>query len=53
MDGHVLTHKEGTGPQVQKIIVGVKEYLGSQIQMEFELPDSTDVADACGLIAHK
>ena len=34
-------------------MLGVPEYLGVQIQMQFDLPDSTEVADACGVILHK
>jgi hypothetical protein len=48
-----MPHNEGTNPQVQKIILGVSEYLAAQIQMEFDFPDSTAVADACGVIEHK
>ena len=51
--GHVLRHKEGTNAQVRRIMLGVPEYLGGQIQMQFDLPDSTEVADACGVILHK
>jgi len=51
--GHTLPHKEGSGPQVNKIIIGVPEYLAAQIQMQFDLPDSTEVAEACGIITHK
>lgn len=51
--GHLLGHKEGTGPQVRRIMLGVPEYLAIQIQMQFDLPDSTEVADACGVILHK
>ena len=52
--GHFMPHKESTdNPQVRKIILGVSEYLAAQIQMEFNLPDSTEVADACGVIEHK
>ena len=51
--GHILRHKEGTNAQVRRIMLGVPEYLGGQIQMQFDLPDSTEVADACGVILHK
>lgn len=51
--GHVGWHAEGKGDQVHRLLVGVPEYLGAQIQMQFDLPDSTEVADACGIIAHK
>lgn len=51
--GHILLHREGTSAQVRRIMLGVPEYLGVQIQMQFDLPDSTEVADACGVILHK
>ena len=51
--GHILPHKEGSGPQVNKLIIGVPEYLAAQIQMQFDFPDSTEVAEACGIITHK
>ena len=51
--GHALPHKEGTNPQVRRVILGVPEYLAAQIQMQFDFPDSTEVAEACGVIAHK
>jgi hypothetical protein len=51
--GHKLPHKEGSGPQISKVIMGVPEYLAAQIQMQFDFPDSTEVAEACGIITHK
>jgi hypothetical protein len=51
--GHMLPHKDGTNPQVRRIILGVPEYLGAQVQMQFDLPDSTQFAEACGVIVHK
>ena len=51
--GHVLRHKEGTNAQIQRIMLGVPEYLAAQIQMQFDFPDSTEVAEACGIITHK
>jgi hypothetical protein len=51
--GHELPHKEGSGPQVNKVIIGVPQYLASQVQMQFDFPDSTEVAEACGIITHK
>jgi hypothetical protein len=50
--GSSVLHKEGTNLQVKKIILGVPEYLGGEIMMQFDLPDSAEVADACGVIAH-
>jgi len=51
--GHMLTHKEGTGDQVHKLVVSVPEFLGGDVVMQFDLPDLTAVADSCGLIVHK
>lgn len=50
---HHLYHKENTNPQVRKVVLGVNEYLGGEIVMQFDFPDSTEVADACGVIWHK
>lgn len=47
---HHLYHKENTNPQVRKVVLGVNEYLGGEIVMQFDFPDSTEVADACGVI---
>lgn len=46
--GHIIPHKPGTGRQVHKLVIGVQEHLGGQIVMEFDLPDSREVAAACG-----
>lgn len=51
--GHMLPHKENTNPQVRKVVIGVPEYLGGEVVMQFDLPDSTDVAETCGVIWHK
>jgi hypothetical protein len=51
--GHMLLHKESSGPQVRKVVIGLPEYLGNEVVAEFDLPDSTDVADACGAVWHK
>jgi hypothetical protein len=51
--GHTLPHKENTGPQVHKVVVGVPQYLGSEVVMQFDMPDATDVAETCGVILHK
>jgi hypothetical protein len=51
--GHLLPHKENTTPQVHKILIGVPEYLGSEVVMQFDMPDATDVAETCGVIWHK
>jgi hypothetical protein len=51
--GHFMAHKENTNPPVRKIIIGVPEYLGAQIQVEFEMPEPTVVAEVCGVVLHK
>ena len=51
--GHAMYHKENTNPQVRKVVIGVSEYLGGEIVMQFDMPDATDVAEACGIILHK
>jgi hypothetical protein len=51
--GHAMYHKENTSPQVRKVVLGVPEYLGGEIVMQFDLPDSAEVAEACGIIMHK
>jgi hypothetical protein len=50
---HEMYHKEDTNPQVQKVLIDVPEYLGGEVVMQFDLPDSTAVADTCGIIWHK
>lgn len=51
--GHFMPHKEGTGPQVKKFVIELPQYLGSDVVLQFNLPESTDVAEACGAIWHK
>ena len=51
--GHLLPHKESTGGAIRKVILGVPEYLGGEIEAAFEMPEPGDVADVCGVIAHK
>lgn len=51
--GHLLPHKENTSPQVHKVVIGVPQYLGSEVVMQFDMPDATDVAETCGVIWHK
>jgi len=51
--GRPTLRKQETNPQVRKIVIGVDEFLGSEIVMQFDLPDATEVAEACGIIGHK
>jgi hypothetical protein len=50
---HFMPHKENTSPPVRKVIIGFDEYLGGEVVMQFEMPDPTEIADACGVIWHK
>lgn len=51
--GHHMYHNENTNPQVRKVVIGVPEFLGGEVVMQFDMPDATEVADACGIIWHK
>jgi hypothetical protein len=51
--GHFTRHKEGTNDPTKKVVIGVNEYMGAEVVMQFDLPDPTEVADACGLLVRK
>jgi hypothetical protein len=51
--GHILPHKEGTSAPVRKLVIAVDQFLAGEIAMQFDMPDPTSIADACGVIAHK
>jgi hypothetical protein len=51
--GHHLPHKENTGSQIRKVVIGVSEYLGGEVVLQFDMPDASDVAETCGIIWHK
>jgi hypothetical protein len=51
--GHMLPHKEGTSDPVHKVVIAVDEYLAGQVVAQFDMPDPTQVAEACGAIFHK
>ena len=51
--GHFMKHKEGTNDPTKKLVMGVNEYLGAEIVMQFDLPDPAEMADACGLLIRK
>ena len=50
--GHLLRHKENKGQQVRKVVLGVPEFLGGEVVMQFDMPEAAEVADACGVIWH-
>ena len=43
--GHFMPHKDGTGQQVKKFVIELPQYLGSDVVLQFNFPDSTDVRD--------
>lgn len=51
--GHFMPHKEGTNPPVKKVVLGVDEFLGGEVVMQFDMPDPAEVADACAALWHK
>ncbi|MGC2695888.1 MAG: hypothetical protein WA738_08855 [Candidatus Angelobacter sp.] len=51
--GHEVSHKEDSSPQVRKVILNIPEYVGGNIVIQFDLPDVTEVAKACGVTYHK
>jgi hypothetical protein len=51
--GHFLPHKEGTNDPIRKLVLGVDEYLGAEVVIQFDFPDPTEMTDACGLLIHK
>lgn len=52
--GHELPHKENTSSPVKKVVLGVPEFLGGEVVIQFDMPDDpTEVADTCGEIRHK
>jgi len=51
--GHFMPHKNNTNPPVRKVVIGMPEYLGAQIQVEFEMPEPGVVGEVCGVVLHK
>lgn len=51
--GHLLPHKSHTNLPVKKVIVGLDQFLGGEVEMEFDMPDPSKVGDACGVIWHR
>jgi hypothetical protein len=47
------SHKEGTSDPVHKVVIAADEYLATQVVAQFDMPDPTPVAEACGVILHK
>lgn len=51
--GHVVPHKENTTAPIRKVVLAMDEYLAAEIVMQFDMPDASEIGDACGAIAHK
>jgi len=51
--GHFMPRKEDTNEQVHKVIIGIDEALAGEVQIQFDMPDATAVAEACGVVMHK
>ena len=51
--GHALRHKENTSPQTRTVILGLNEAFAQEVQIQFDMPDVTEVAETCGAVLHK
>jgi hypothetical protein len=51
--GHFLPHKEGSGDPVHKVVLAINEAMGSEIVIQFNMPDPSAIAEDCGVITHK
>jgi len=49
---HKAYRKDRISVPARKAVIQVSEYLGGNITMEFDYPDPTEVADACGLFQY-
>jgi hypothetical protein len=50
---HILPHKENSNAPTRKLVIAVDENGAGKVVMQFDLPDPTELADACGQIIHK
>ena len=48
--GHVIPHHRRGDLDLGKIIIGVNEFQGREVVMEFDLPESDDLAESCGTV---
>jgi hypothetical protein len=51
--GHHSYHKENSSSQIKKVVIGLPEFLGGEVVMQFDLPDANEVAEVCGIVWHK
>lgn len=51
--GHQMAHKADSSPQIKKVLISLPEFLGSDVVIQFDMPDAREVADVCGVTYHK
>jgi hypothetical protein len=51
--GHIMKHKENTSGPARKVVLGIDEFMGGEIVMQFDMPDPSRIADECGVIVRK
>ena len=51
--GHMVAHKENTSPQIRKVVFNIPQPRDANVVIQFDLPDVTEVARACGVSYHK
>ena len=53
--GHFMpcTRRNHDAGPVKKVVIGLYEYLGGEVVMQFDMPDPSEVVEACGVIWHK
>lgn len=49
--GHIIVYADKLNP-VHQLIIGLPEYGGGEIEMQFNIPNPREVGDACGLITY-
>ena len=48
--GHMFKHKIDPRNPVHKVVLVMREYAAGSIIMQFDMPDPTPVAEACGIL---
>lgn len=51
--GHMLPHKENSSPPVRKVVISIPEFQAADIVAQFDMPEPSEVADACGITRRK
>ena len=50
---HMLPHKKNSSPPVRKVVISIPEFLAADIVAQFDMPEPSEVADACGITRRK